>query len=84
MSPIIGSQIFADQVQVSRSDRWSIYQRLQDLMISCHCPNDGSLRVEVDSPSTAILVYSVVKQTRASREELVNWLERCQSVDCRS
>ena len=83
MFPIIGYSASATQVQVARSDRWSICQRLQDLMIPCECPNDGSLKVEVNDAIAAILVYSVVKQSTASRSELVDWLERCQSMSCR-
>lgn len=64
-------------VQISRLDRWQVYQRLQQLMIPCWCPNDGSLRVEVNNSIEAVLVRSTVLQFIATRSELVDWLERC-------
>ena len=82
MSPIIGYETSATQVEVARSDRWCIQQRLQELEIVCSCPADGTLQVEVDHAIAAVLVRSVVKQFLASRVELVDWLERCQSVSC--
>lgn len=64
-------------VEISRPNRWQVYHRLQELMISCWCPNDGSLRVEVNNSIEAILVRSVVQQFIASRGELIDWLECC-------
>lgn len=64
-------------VSVSRIDRWRIHSRLQELTIPCCCQPDGSLRVEVQSSTHALLVRSVVQQFVASRLEMVNWLERC-------
>ncbi|WP_318013990.1 Asr1405/Asl0597 family protein [Oscillatoria salina] len=62
---------------ISRSDRWLLYRRLQELKISCWCPADGSLWVEVNHCLDAVLLRSAVQQLVASRPELVNWLERC-------
>lgn len=67
-----------DQIlQIPLSDRWQIYHRLQELMISCSCPPDGSLRVQINSSLALILVYSTIKQFLASRQELIDYLERC-------
>lgn len=67
-----------DQVlQIPLCDRWQIYHRLQELMIPASCPPDGSLHVQVNSLLAAILVRSTVMQFLASRQELVEWLERC-------
>jgi hypothetical protein len=71
----LGEQI----LQIPFSDRWLIYYRLQDLMITCSCPPDGSLRVQVNNFQEAILVRSVVMQFFASRYQLVEWLETCWS-----
>jgi hypothetical protein len=72
------SNVSAGQVvNVSRSDRWQIYKRLQELMIPCWCPADGSLRVEINNSVDAVLVRSTVQQYVASRQELRDWLERC-------
>jgi hypothetical protein len=71
-------------VSVSRIDRWQIYHRLQELMIPCWCLEDGSLRVEVQNGISALLLRSVVQQFVASRQEMVNWLERCWNAESRS
>ncbi|MGL5063375.1 MAG: Asr1405/Asl0597 family protein [Microcoleus sp.] len=68
-------------VSVSRIDRWQIHHRLQELMIPCSCPEDGSLRVEIHDWIGALLLRSVVQQFVASRQEMVHWLERCWNVD---
>lgn len=64
-------------IDISRGDRWLIYHRLQELMIPCACPADGTLRVDVNHAIDLILVRSTVQQFVASRNELVNWLEQC-------
>lgn len=64
-------------VNVSRTLRWQVYHRLQELMIPCWCPADGSLWVEVNDSVAAVLVRSTVQQFVAPRQELVDWLERC-------
>ncbi len=57
--------------------RWSIYQRLTLLGISCRYAPHQPLEVEVHSPTTALYIWSVVRQLTADRATLVNWLERC-------
>ncbi|WP_017314882.1 Asr1405/Asl0597 family protein [Mastigocladopsis repens] len=64
-------------VQIPVSARWQIYHRLQELMIKSWCLPDGSLRVQVNNCLTAILVRSTVLQFMASRQELIDLLERC-------
>ncbi len=64
-------------LQIPLSVRWQIYYRLQELMIPCFCLSDGSLRVQVNNSLTLILIHSILKQFLASRQELINWLERC-------
>jgi hypothetical protein len=71
----LGEQV----LQIPLSDRWQIYHRLQELMITCSCPPDGSLQVKINSLQEAILVRSTVMQFLASRCELVEWLEGCWS-----
>ncbi len=74
-----------DQVlQIPLSDRWRIYHRLQELKITCSCPADGSLRVQVNTLLEAVLIRSTVIQFLATRHELINWLERCwnYSAEC--
>jgi hypothetical protein len=70
-------------VSVQRIDRWRIYHRLQELTIPCWCLEDGSLRVEVQTSTNALLLRSVVQQFVAPRQEMVNWLERCWDEEMR-
>jgi len=68
-------------ISVPCGDRWRIYHRLQELRIPCWCPEDGSLRIEVQNSMDALLLRSVMQQFVASRQEMVNWLERCWDMD---
>ncbi|WP_267383976.1 Asr1405/Asl0597 family protein [Cyanobacterium sp. uoEpiScrs1] len=63
--------------KISRCERWLLYRRLEELMIPCWCPDDGSLWVEIEHGIDAILLHSTVYQVSASRQELVDWLSRC-------
>lgn len=64
-------------VQVNWIDRWFIYKRLQELEIPCWCASQQPLRVNICNCRDAIQLISVVKQTTASRQELIQNLERC-------
>jgi hypothetical protein len=63
--------------KVSRSDRWMVFYRLQELNIPCWCAEDGLLWVEIHCSDQAILLRSVIQQFMAPRHELVDWLEYC-------
>lgn len=76
-TPFDPSLAFVKIINVPRSDRWSICCRLQELMIPCWCRADGSLWVEANNSIAVLLVHSTVKQFLGSRQELVDWLERC-------
>ncbi|MFB6274766.1 MAG: Asr1405/Asl0597 family protein [Halothece sp.] len=64
-------------IKINRSDRWRVSRRLQELNISCWCPQDGTLWVEIDGWIAAILLHSTVQHFTSSRYELAHWLERC-------
>ncbi len=69
---------FVTQVaKINRSDRWSVYRRLQELKISCWCPEDGTLWVEIDDCLNAVLLRSTIQRFFSTRSELTDWLERC-------
>ncbi len=74
-SPTVPS--WGQAVSVRRCDRWSIHRRLQELNIPCACPTDGTLRVEVNHALALLLVRSTLFQFSLSRQEGVDWLERC-------
>lgn len=62
---------------IARSDRWLIHHRLHQLNLTCNCPSDGSLWVEIDNSVEAMLVWSVVQRFLTSRKQQIDWLERC-------
>lgn len=64
-------------IEISRSDRWQVYQRLRELGITSTCLQDGSFEVELHSPVTVIQLRSVLLQFVAPRQHLLDWLERC-------
>jgi hypothetical protein len=64
-------------VSVPRCDRWSIHRRLQELNIPSACPSDGTLRVEVNHATELVLARSAIRQFTTSRQDEVDWLERC-------
>ncbi|WP_008319399.1 Asr1405/Asl0597 family protein [Leptolyngbya sp. PCC 6406] len=74
-SPTLPS--WGQTVSVRRCDRWSIHRRLQELNIPCACPADGTLRVDVNHALALLLVRSAVRQFSTSRQEGIDWLERC-------
>ncbi len=64
-------------IAISWQLRWSVYQRLTSIGIPCHYQPHQPLVVEVNSPTAAVQVWSVVRQMAAPRQTLVEWLERC-------
>ncbi|MEO1432026.1 MAG: Asr1405/Asl0597 family protein [Cyanobacteria bacterium J06633_8] len=77
MLPLNGSNVLHQIVQIPYHQRWQIYHRLQELNIPSSCREDGSLQVQINNPMAAILLHSTVVQFTASRQSLINWLERC-------
>jgi hypothetical protein len=64
-------------VDIKWGDRWQAYQRLQELGISCSCSSGQPLKVAVKDPSTAIQLWSVVRQLNEPRYQLAVWLNNC-------
>jgi len=64
-------------VEISWLDRWQVYQRLQELEITCWCAIDQPLRVQLNSAVQVAQLESVLRQYRYSRRELQVWLDRC-------
>ncbi|MFM5887561.1 MAG: Asr1405/Asl0597 family protein [Dolichospermum sp.] len=58
-------------LDIAWTDRWQIYQRLQELDIICVCETNQPLIVEVNNPTAAIQLWSVVQQFNASRQDLI-------------
>jgi hypothetical protein len=71
------SQPIIHPVDINNTGRWDIYHRLQELDIPCSCSTNQPLQVELDNPSAIAQLCSVVKQSTASRSELIDWLDDC-------
>ena len=67
-------------VGIKNTERWSIFHRLQELDIPSICSTNKPLQVQLDNPSAIAQLCSVVKQTTASRHELIHWLDNCWQV----
>jgi hypothetical protein len=59
------------------TERWQVYQRLQELDIICSCGTNQPLQVNLQSPTDLVLLWSVARCITSSRSELLSWLERC-------
>jgi hypothetical protein len=67
-------------IDIAWGDRWQIYHRLQELEISCECATGKPLTVAVDTPTGVIQVWSLARQPSLDRCQLVDWLDRCFSL----
>lgn len=67
-------------IDLKGSDRWLVYNRLQELGISCDCSSNSPLKVDLNYPITGIQLWSVVKHITASREVLLGWLDQCWQI----
>lgn len=64
-------------IEIASCDRWQIFHRLQALEIPCQCRAHRPLYVDPVTAGAVIQLWSVIKQTSASRQELAQWLEHC-------
>lgn len=64
-------------LEVKWSSRWEVFRRLQQLDVECKCSTNEPLLVDLYSPTTAIQIWSVLRQWNISRRELINWLDDC-------
>lgn len=77
MSMFESRSAYSQAIAVKWADRWTVYQRLQELQIPCCCNTNRPLQVEIESPTAAIQLWSVVRQITTSRSELISWLNEC-------
>ncbi|MDB9476718.1 Asr1405/Asl0597 family protein [Dolichospermum circinale] len=62
-------------IDIDWADRWQVYQRLQELDIICICETNQPLIVEINNPTAAIQLWSVIQQFSASRQDLIKNIE---------
>jgi hypothetical protein len=77
-NPPIGAIVHS--VNIKNTERWSVYHRLQELEIPCKCSTNQPLQVELNNPNAIAQLCYVVKQSTASRSELIGWLNQCWKV----
>jgi|GEM_PF-547748 hypothetical protein len=64
-------------VKVDWADRWQVYQRLQELDVPCWCETNQPLTVEICNVLCAVQLWSVMRQSTATRQEQISTLKRC-------
>jgi hypothetical protein len=64
-------------IQVDPVDRWSIYHRLKELSIPCHCQGGQLLQVQANTATNMLIAWSVIRQITSSRQDKVSWLHQC-------
>ena len=77
MKPSIFQPQARQIVKVDWADRWQAYQRLQELDIPCWCSTNQPLTVEINNPTAAVQLWSVMRQMTAVRQDLISTLEEC-------
>lgn len=80
MNPIEPKVEAGKVVEIAWADRWQVYHRLQELEIESKCASNQPLRVEVDTVTAAIQLWSVVRQLTTPRRDLVEAIERCWQI----
>lgn len=77
MKPSTSNQPITHSVEIDFNQRWGVYHRLQELEIPCSCLTNQPLKIEIDNPRAIAQLCCVVKQSTASRSELIDWLDNC-------
>ncbi|MEM9089704.1 MAG: Asr1405/Asl0597 family protein [Cyanobacteria bacterium P01_F01_bin.53] len=67
-------------VIVSCDDRWQVYRRLQELNIDCQCSSFQPLKVNLQTPTEALQLWSVVKRISEPRLVLIERLNQSWKV----
>jgi hypothetical protein len=71
-------------LEVTGQLRWSIYSRLQQLGIDCHCRSGQPLQVRIDSACDLMQCWSVCRHSNwdgTTPARLRDWLGQCWAVE---
>ncbi|PSF38719.1 hypothetical protein C7H19_04215 [Aphanothece hegewaldii CCALA 016] len=71
---------YSQALSLKGSERWEVYQRLQELEVICSCQSHEPLRVSLQTPTDLILLWCVSRRVTSGRSELLCWLKRCWST----
>ncbi|MBE9063508.1 Asr1405/Asl0597 family protein [cf. Phormidesmis sp. LEGE 11477] len=66
----------ASAVTVSCEDRWQVYHRLQELDIDCECGSFQPLKANLQTPTEALQLWSIVRRISAPKQSLTAALDR--------
>ncbi|MEM9087529.1 MAG: Asr1405/Asl0597 family protein [Cyanobacteria bacterium P01_F01_bin.53] len=64
----------SSNITVSCEDRWQVYHRLQELDIDCQCSGYQPLRVNLQTPTEALQLWSILRRVSEPRQNLVETL----------
>ena len=79
-NPLENEQQHSGILAVKWAYRWDIFRRLKSLGIDCQCSTNEPLLVSIDSPTTIVQIWSVVRQCSGDRHQLIDWLDNCWQV----
>ena len=65
------------EVEIEHTVRWDIYSYLQSLSIPCECKLNQPLRVQVETATVAIELWSLVQLFTSPKQLCIDRLERC-------
>ena len=71
------SDHFTIEVEMERVARWDVYFHLRELSIPCECRFNQPLRVQIDTASTAIHLWSLLRIFTGSKQQCTEHLEQC-------
>jgi hypothetical protein len=70
------------ETTVRCEDRWQVYHRLQELEIDCQCSGFQPLKVQIQTPTAALQLWSIVRRVSEPRQVLVDALNQSWQRPC--
>lgn len=74
---LLGMSKRMEPIEIDAIGRWDVFYRLQELAIPCQCDCHQPLRVQADTATAAIQIWSVIRQITSPRSVVADYLERC-------
>ncbi|MEM6715010.1 MAG: Asr1405/Asl0597 family protein [Cyanobacteria bacterium P01_C01_bin.147] len=65
------------ELELDSVTRWDVYLRLKEHSIPCTCKHGQPLRVQIHTVGAALRLWSILQTLTASREVMVERLQRC-------
>lgn len=77
MNPSNSDSRTQSAIEINSDRRWSMYNRLRDLGITCECKAYQPLRIQLETVNAAIQFWQVFHRFHGSRPERIKRLEVC-------